>query len=289
MVARCSPPPAVEGTAMNDLDVKRVPFMGTELMAAKDSDGQVWAGVRWMCDGLGLSRNQRDNQIEKIKTDSTLSKGAGNFPLPTNGGTQSVLCLKLDYVPLWLAKINITPAMQKETPELAERLEAYQLRAKDVLAEAFLGGKQMFAAPQDYPSALRALADAEEKRMALEAEAKANAPLVLFAKGVEGSSNSILVRDFAKILRQNGILVGGNRLFEWFRENGFLIRQQGRDYNMPTQRSVEMKLFEVKETVISHTTGTQTHRTPLITGKGQTYFYNMLRDWPGLGRQARPV
>lgn len=129
----------------------------------------------------------------------------------------------------------------------------------------------------------------EEHKLALEAEAKANAPLVLFAKGVEGSSNSILVRDYSKILRQNGIPVGGNRLFEWFRGNGYLIRRQGRDYNMPTQRSVEMGLFEVKETVVSHTSGTQTHRTPLITGKGQTYFYNLLRQWPGLGRQARSV
>ena len=58
---------------------------------------------------------------------------------------------------------------------------------------------------------------------------------------------------------------------------------------MPTQRSMELGLFEVKETVVSHTSGTQTHRTPLITGKGQTYFYNILREWPGLGRQARPV
>ena len=129
----------------------------------------------------------------------------------------------------------------------------------------------------------------EEHKLALEAEAKVNAPLVLFAKGVEGSSNSILVRDYSKILRQNGIPVGGNRLFEWFRGNGYLIRRQGRDYNMPTQRSVEMGLFEVKEIVVSHTSGTQTHRTPLITGKGQTYFYNLLRQWPGLGRQARSV
>lgn len=123
---------------MNELEIKKVPFMGAELMAARDNDGQIWAGVRWMCEGIGLSRNQRDNQIEKIKADKILFKGAGNFPLPTNGGLQEVLCLKLDFVPLWLAKINITPTMERETPELAERLEQYQLHAKDVLAVAFL-------------------------------------------------------------------------------------------------------------------------------------------------------
>lgn len=122
----------------HQLEVKQVPFMGTGLMAARGADGQIWAGVRWLCDGMGLSRNQRDGQIQKIKADRVLSKGAENLPLPTNGGEQSVLCLKLDFVPLWLAKINITPTMEAETPELAANLEQYQLRAKDVLAAAFL-------------------------------------------------------------------------------------------------------------------------------------------------------
>ena len=126
---------------MNNLEVKRVPFMGTDLMAAKDESGTIWAGVRWMCDGMGLSKGQRDRQITNINADSVISKGAANLRLPTAGGKQSVLCLKLDFVPLWLAKINITPAMQAETPELAERLEAYQLKAKDVLAAAFLPKK----------------------------------------------------------------------------------------------------------------------------------------------------
>lgn len=120
------------------LEVKSVPFMGTELMAAKDENGTIWAGVRWMCDGMGLSRNQRDFQTQKIKSDKVLSKGAENFQLLTAGGKQNILCLNLDFVPMWLAKINITPAMQEETPELAEPLEAYQLEAAKVLAAAFL-------------------------------------------------------------------------------------------------------------------------------------------------------
>lgn len=126
---------------MNELEVKRVPFMGTDLMAAKDESGTIWAGVRWMCDGMGMSEGQRKRQIASIQTDHLLSKGGSNLILPIAGGKQSVLCLKLDFVPLWLAKINITPAMQAETPELAERLEAYQLKAKDVLAAAFLPKK----------------------------------------------------------------------------------------------------------------------------------------------------
>ena len=124
---------------MKELEVKRVPFMGTDLMAAKDESGTIWAGVRWMCDGMGMSEGQRKRQIANIQTDHLLSKGGANLILNGTGyGKREVLCLKLDFVPLWLAKINITPAMQAETPELAERLEAYQLKAKDVLAAAFL-------------------------------------------------------------------------------------------------------------------------------------------------------
>lgn len=133
---------------MNELEIKRVPFMGTELMAARDTDGQIWAGVRWMCDGIGLSKSQSKSQVEKINEDKVLSKGVGNFRLPTAGGMQDAYCLKLDFVPLWLAKISITPTMERETPELAARLMEYQLKAKDVLAAAFVptaGGYTKFS------------------------------------------------------------------------------------------------------------------------------------------------
>ena len=122
----------------NELEIKRVPFMGAELMAARDTDGQIWAGVRWMCDGIGLSKGQMQNERTRIHNDKELSQGERNLVLPTRGGNQETLCLKLDFVPLWLAKISITPSMEAETPELADRLEQYQLRAKDTLAEAFL-------------------------------------------------------------------------------------------------------------------------------------------------------
>lgn len=126
---------------MNNLEVKRVPFMGTDLMAAKDESGTIWAGVSYICTGLGLNKAQKDNQIEKIRKDSVLLKGCRKFPAGVFDPNNITYAVKLDFVPLWLAKINITPAMQAETPELAERLEAYQLKAKDVLAAAFLPKK----------------------------------------------------------------------------------------------------------------------------------------------------
>ena len=173
--AHAAPHRAERIKPMNKLEVKKVPFMGTELMAARDADGQIWAGVRWMCDGIGLSRNQRDNQIDKIKADTVLFKGAGNFPLPTNGGNQKCLCLKLDYVPLWLAKIAITPKVERDTPELAARLEQYQLKAKDALAAAFLPQTAPEAAStsiqlralttDDYIGAARIVSDCRNERL----------------------------------------------------------------------------------------------------------------------------
>lgn len=77
---------------MNDLEVKSVPFMGAELMAAKDEDGTIWAGVRWMCDGIGLTKGQMQNERARIHADAVLSKGERNLVLPSKGGNQSTLC-----------------------------------------------------------------------------------------------------------------------------------------------------------------------------------------------------
>lgn len=124
---------------MNSLtEIKRVPFMGCELMAAKADDGTIYAGVSYICNGIGMSEGQVKAERVRIRNDSVLSKGGRNFVLPSGGGSQETLCLELDYLPLWLAKISITPTMKAENPQLAERLVQYQLKAKDALAAAFL-------------------------------------------------------------------------------------------------------------------------------------------------------
>lgn len=100
-------------------------------------------------------------------------------------------------------------------------------------------------------------------------------PKALFAEAVETSESSVLVGELSKILRQNGIDIGQNRLFKWLRENGFLIRQQGESFNLPTQRSMDMGLFEIKKRTINNPDGSiRTTRTPKVTGKGQIYFVN---------------
>lgn len=132
-----------------------------------------------------------------------------------------------------------------------------------------------YSMPKDYPSALRALAAEAETRAELEAKVASDAPKVLFADAVATSQTDILVGDLAKILRGNDVQVGANRLFEWLRNDGFLIRRQGTDWNMPTQRSMELGLFRVKETAVTHSDGhISVSKTPKVTGKGQTYFVN---------------
>ncbi|HGL4361974.1 phage antirepressor KilAC domain-containing protein [Clostridioides difficile] len=103
-------------------------------------------------------------------------------------------------------------------------------------------------------------------------------PKVLFADSVASSDNSILVGELAKLLRQNGIDTGQNRLFDWLRENGYLIKRKGEDYNTPTQKSVDLGVIETKEGTRVHPDGhTSITKTPKITGKGQIYFINKFK------------
>lgn len=101
-------------------------------------------------------------------------------------------------------------------------------------------------------------------------------PKGVFADAVSASKKSILVGEMAKLLSQNGIDIGQNRLFDWLRRNGYLIKDPKRsDYNLPTQRSMEMGLFEIKETTIQHSDHISINRTPKISGRGQVYFVNL--------------
>lgn len=121
----------------------------------------------------------------------------------------------------------------------------------------------------------RALLMADKKIHKLETQIEADKPKVLFADAVSASHTSILVGELAKLISQNGYKIGANRLFSWMRENGYLIKRKGSDWNMPTQRSMDLKLFEIKETNVQHADGHITvNKTPKVTGKGQQYFIN---------------
>lgn len=123
---------------MNGLVVKTINFMGDGLLAAKDNEGIIWVGVKSLCVGMGLTRGQSNGEVAKIQEDMVLSQGCMKFRAGVFEPNNETLALQLDYVPLWLAKISITPNMRKNHPELVEKLVNYQLKAKDALAAAFL-------------------------------------------------------------------------------------------------------------------------------------------------------
>lgn len=116
----------------------------------------------------------------------------------------------------------------------------------------------------------------QEKRKAAELQIEADRPKVVFADSVSVSHTNILISELAKVLKQNGVPnMGQNRLFQWMRDNNYLISRRGTDYNMPMQKSMEMGLFCIKETTVNHSDGhTSISRTPKVTGKGQIYFVN---------------
>ena len=125
--------------------------------------------------------------------------------------------------------------------------------------------------------AFTALKEEREKNKLLQEDVKRMKPKEIIADAVSASHTSILIGDLAKILKQNGVQTGQKRLFEWMRENGYLIKRNGADRNMPTQRSMEQELFEVKESTVNNPDGSvRINRTTKVTGKGQQYFINKL-------------
>lgn len=123
--------------------------------------------------------------------------------------------------------------------------------------------------------AFTALKEERERNKLLQADNARMKPKEIFADAVAASKQSILIGELAKLLKQNGYDTGEKRLFTYLRDNGYLIRRKGTDYNAPTQRSMEMGLFEVKETAVTHSDGhTTINKTTKITGKGQQYFIN---------------
>lgn len=206
-------------------------------------------------------------------------KGSVIRRLPTNGGTQPIKFIPEGDVIRLVARSPLPEAAKVEIWIFDEVIPSVLHHGAYMTPDTL---DQMIASPEFGIRLLTELKEERDRRkeveaqkVALEAQVEADRPNVQFAKAVEGSYSTILVRDLAKILRQNGVEMGEKRLFEWLRNKGYLIRQAGRSYNLPTQRALESGLFKVKETAITHTTGTQTHLTPLVTGKGQKYFVNL--------------
>lgn len=169
--------------------------------------------------------------------------------------------------------------MAKEISMIQRTERGKQARQYFLECERKAKQKDVPALPQTYSEALRELAATVEAKEALEAQAAIDTPKALFADAVSTSHTTILVGDLAKILKGNGVSIGANRLFKWLRTNGFLIARKGTDWNMPTQKAMELGLFKVKETAVTHSDGhVSVNKTPKVTGKGQQYFVQRFLD-----------
>ena len=144
----------------------------------------------------------------------------------------------------------------------------------------FLAVEKSWNSPQKVMARALKMADVtiaslQDNNQQLFTEAAQNRPKTIFADAVAASESPMLIGELAKVLKQNGVDMGEKRLFEWMRKNGYLISRKGTDHNAPTQRSMDMRLFKVKETAVTHGDGHVTvNRTTKVTGKGQQYFIN---------------
>ncbi|MFS9264481.1 phage antirepressor [Streptococcus mitis] len=169
------------------------------------------------------------------------------------------------YEVLMQSRKPLAKEFKKKVKEILKSIRKHGLYATD----------QLLNNPDFAIAAFQALKEERARKQALEAQIEADRPKVLFADAVSASKSSCLIGELAKILKQNGIDIGQNKLFQWLRSNGYLISRRGESWNQPTQKSMQLGLFELKKTNINHADGhTTVNTTTKVTGKGQQYFIN---------------
>ena len=228
-------------------------------------DGEPWFVLKDVCNVLHIG-NSRD-VVARLDQDE---KGVGQ--IDTLGGKQEMTIINesgLYNVILRSDKPEAKPFRKWVTSEVLPTIRRHGMYATPDTVE------KMLADPDTTIKLLETIKQERAARLALEAKAEADKPKVLFADAVSASHTSILVGDLAKLLRQNGVEIGQNRLFSFLREKGYLC-SQGERYNLPTQRSMDRGWFQVKETTINQPNGSvRITRTVKVTGKGQQYFINL--------------
>ncbi|ARF67069.1 phage repressor protein/antirepressor Ant [Paenibacillus larvae subsp. pulvifaciens] len=228
-------------------------------------DGHPWWVAKDVCDVLGI-KNNRD-ALSRMDEDEK-----GVVSIDTLGGAQQMQVLNesgLYSLILGSRKPEAKQFKRWVTHEVLPAIRKTGMYATDELLDN----------PDLLIQAATKLKEEREVRRQLEDQVKSDRPKVLFADSVTASPTSILVGELAKMLKQNGFDIGEKRLFEWMRKQGYLIKRKGTDRNIPTQRAMEMGLFEIKETAVTHSDGHVTiSKTSKVTGKGQVYFINKFKE-----------
>lgn len=257
---------------MNELQV--FSYEGNEVRTVQRG-GEPWWVLKDVCDILELTSPHK--VAERLDDDEK-----GRSLIPTPGGNQELTVVSESGL------YNVILRSDKPEARTFKRWVTHEVLPTIRKHGTFLTPQkieEVLLNPDTIISLATQLKAEQEQRRALESKVEQDKPKVLFAAAVESSHTSILIGELAKLLRQNGIEIGQNRLFQWMRENGYLIKRQGTDFNMPTQYSMERGWFEIKETAISRADGSITvSKTTKVTGKGQTYFVSIFLD---AGREAK--
>ena len=213
-----------------------------------------------------IEHNQVARMMEMVDENEKLM-----CSISTSGQNREMWFLTEDglYEVLMQSRKPIAKQFKKEVKKILKSIRMNGMYATDKLLDN----------PDLAIQAFTKLKEEREKRKALEIKIEEQKPKVVFADAVETSKTSILIGDLAKLIKQNGVDIGQKRMFTWLRDNGYLIKRQGSDYNMPTQKAMERGLFEIKETAVTHSDGHITvNKTPKVTGKGQIYFINKFKN-----------
>lgn len=247
-------------------EIRKFDFRGAALRTLTDEAGEPWFVAKDVCDILGT--DTRD--LHKILKSDEITN-VDSIHIAQNGGKAPLIISEPGLYRL---------VMKSRKPEAKEfqRWVTHEVLPSIRKHGGYMAGQERMTPEQMALASMRWLqskVDEQAKQL------KAQEGKVLFANAVETARTSILVGDFAKILKSNGIDIGPRRLFAWLREHGWLIRAKGSSWNMPTQKAMDLHLFEVKETTISHSDGhTTINKTPKMTGKGQTYFAKLFLAKP---------
>ena len=250
-------------------EIKLFDFKGNNVRTIADGQGEPWFVLKDVCNVLEVSNVgnvvKRLNKADIHRTDVRSGGQNRNMALVNESGLYDVI--------LDSRKPQAREFRRWVTAEVIPSIRRHGAYMTEHTIE------QVLTDPDTIIKLATDLKRERERRNELEEQAKADAPKVLFADAVAASKTDILVGDLAKILKGNGVNVGANRLFVWLRSNGFLISRKGTDWNMPTQRAMELELFRVKETAVTHSDGHVTvSKTPKVTGRGQQYFVERFLD-----------
>lgn len=247
-------------------EIQQFDFKGASLRTLTDEAGEPWFVAKDVCDILGIDTNHLSESLDSDEM-NTLRITEGNV----RGNPNKIIISEPGLYRL---------VMKSRKPEAKEfqRWVTHEVLPQIRKHGGYMVGQERMTPEQMALASMRWLqskVDEQAKQL------KAQEGKVLFANAVETARTSILVGDFAKILKGNGIDIGPRRLFAWLREHGWLIKAKGSSWNMPTQKAMDLHLFEVKETTVSHSDGhTTISKTPKMTGKGQTYFAKLFLSKP---------